>query len=156
MISSILTRHQVDVPATPALDSPSQSTGRRWFGSDRKVNGISDGDGTAAQTDSNDPASSSLAASMAWRRSQIDKLEEKFATDDKDRDGTDDSVKIESDEELQPMWRDMESRVTKRRSLTAAQRKGKVGRRNIRKSDEDMWLESGLYDNGKGGENGKK
>ena len=40
----------------------------------------------------------------------------------------------------------MESRVTKRRSLTLAQRNGAVGRANIRKTDEDVWLEEGLYD----------
>ena len=103
---------------------------QRWFASaNGKVNGASSGD--------EGPSSrSSLAASMRWRRKQIDSLESKFTpaageggdhtdseVDDKNgsRDNTPDI--ITSDEELQPMWRDMESRVTRRRSLTAAERK---------------------------------
>ena len=51
----------------------------------------------------------------------------------------------------------MESRVTRRRSLTAVERKaGEVGRRNIRKSDEDVWLEGGLYNEADGGEEKKE
>lgn len=137
---------------------------QRWFASaNGKVNGASSGD--------EGPSSrSSLAASMRWRRKQIDSLESKFTpaageggdhtdteVDDKNgsRDNTPDS--ITSDEELQPMWRDMESRVTRRRSLTAAERKaGEVGRRNIRKSDEDVWLEGGLYNEADGGEEKKE
>lgn len=114
------------------------------------VNGASGDD----EGPSSDPAASSLAASMQWRRSQIDKLESKF--DDKN-DGDDDTPDITTDEELQPMWRDMESRVTRRRSLTAAERgPGKVGRRNVRKSDEDVWLASGLYNETENGEDKKE
>ena len=120
---------------------PRLFVGRRNFAS---VNGVVNGSsGDDDEGPSSDPAESSLAASMQWRRAQIDKLESKF--DDKNDDDTD-TPDINSDEELQPMWRDMESRVTRRRSLTAAERgPGKVGRRNIRKSDEDVWLASGLY-----------
>lgn len=90
---------------------------------------------------------------MQWRRTQIDKLESKF---DNKNDGDDDTPDITTDEELQPMWRDMESRVTRRRSLTAAERgPGKVGRRNIRKSDEDVWLASGLYTTSNEAEDGE-
>lgn len=102
-----------------------------------------------------DPASSSIAASMQWRRAQIEKVERKFSEAENDcvdegEDSADRSepLSIESDEDLQDVWRNMESRVTKRRSLTAAERGGIVGRRNIRKSDEDVWLESGVYDGG--------
>ena len=119
---------------------PRLFVGRRNFAS---VNGAVNGSSGDDEGPSSDPAESSLAASMQWRRTQIDKLESKF--DDKN-DGGGDAPDISSDEELQPMWRDMESRVTRRRSLTAAERgPGKVGRRNIRKSDEDVWLASGLY-----------
>lgn len=38
------------------------------------------------------------------------------------------------------------SRVTKRRPLTAAQRGGRTGRMNVRKTDEEIWLKEGLYD----------
>ncbi len=53
---------------------------------------------------------------------------------------------IDEYEDVQPMWKEMESRVTRRRSLTHEQRGGVSGRRNVRKSDEDMWLEAGVYD----------
>lgn len=72
--------------------------------------------------------------STDWRKSQLDKLEQKFAPT------------IESDDQVQPMWKDMESRVTKRRPMTVEERKGISGRRNVRKTDEDSWLEAGLYE----------
>ena len=125
--------------------------GRRQFAS---VNGAVNGASGDDEGPSSEPAASSLAASMQWRRSQIDELESKF--DDKN-DGDDDTPDITTDEELQPMWRDMESRVTRRRSLTAAERgPGKVGRRNVRKSDEDVWLASGLYNETENGEDKKE
>jgi len=127
---------------------------RRHFASENgAVNGTSGDDEGPS-----DPAASSLAASMQWRRKQIDKLENKFTPTTEEEKGSgitrnegrnncnDGAPDITSDEELQPMWRDMESRVTRRRSLTAAERgPGKVGRRNIRKGDEDVWLAGGLY-----------
>ena len=134
---------------------------QRWFASaNGKVNGASSGD----------EGPSSLAASIQWRRNQIDTLESKFTpaageggdhndTEVDDENGSRDNTPdgITSDEELQPMWRDMESRVTRRRSLTAVERKaGEVGRRNIRKSDEDVWLEGGLYNEADGGEEKKE
>uniref|UniRef100_A0A7R9W6L0 Uncharacterized protein n=1 Tax=Pseudictyota dubia TaxID=2749911 RepID=A0A7R9W6L0_9STRA len=114
-----------------------------------------------------DPSVSAAAASAEWRKSQLNKIEEKFglektagpssvngsATNEATEStrpravvATEEPLKIESDEDLQPMWKDMESRVTRRRPLTVEQRGGKVGRRNVRKSDEDMWLQAGLYD----------
>jgi hypothetical protein len=41
----------------------------------------------------------------------------------------------------------MERRVLQRKSLTAEQRGcgGKIGRQNIKLTDEDTWLEAGLY-----------
>jgi hypothetical protein len=77
--------------------------------------------------------------STDWRKSKLDQLEQKFAT-------TVTPPTIDSDDQVQPMWKDMESRVTKRRPMTAEERKGLSGRRNVRKTDEDSWLEAGLYD----------
>jgi iron uptake system EfeUOB component EfeO/EfeM len=81
-------------------------------------------------------ASSSVA--VEWRKSKLDQLERKFAGD---------SIKatIQSDVELQPEWKAMESRVTKRRTLTVEERQGKTGRTNIRRTEEDVWMENGLY-----------
>ena len=73
------------------------------------------------------------SSSTEWRKSQLDKLEQTFAST------------MESDEPIQPMWKDMESRVTRRKSFTIEERKGVVGRRNVRKTDEDNWLQAGLY-----------
>lgn len=55
---------------------------------------------------------------------------------------------INDDEDVQPMWRSMESRVTKRRSMTKEEAtvSGKTGRRNIKKTEEEYWLEEGVYD----------
>jgi hypothetical protein len=57
---------------------------------------------------------------VAWRKSQLDRLEKKFT----------EPLVIKSDEDLQPMWKAMESRVTKRKTLTI----------------EEAGLEAGMYD----------
>lgn len=77
-------------------------------------------------------------ATTEWRQEQLKRLESKFQEEP--------TIDIESDEELQPMWKDMESRVTKRRPRTLADTGGKTGRSNIRKTDEEAWLRAGLYD----------
>ena len=104
-----------------------------------------------------------LAASATWRRGQLSKLSDKFNDDDES--GESQSVKkdkeldiidnkmnepsqINNDEEVQQMWKDMENRVTRRRSITLseAKMKGKsVGKNNIRRTDEEAWLEAGVY-----------
>ena len=66
----------------------------------------------------------------------MEKLEKKF----------EDPQKISTEDELQPMWKDMESRVTRRRSVTLDEAKGKVGRKNVKRTDEEAWLQAGLYD----------
>ena len=61
-------------------------------------------------------------------------------------------LEINNDEDVQQTWKDMESRVTRRRSMTLAEAKfnGKsVGRKNLRKTDEEAWLEAGLYQDDK-------
>ena len=55
-------------------------------------------------------------------------------------------VDVRSDEELQPMWKEMESRVARRKPRTLGQTGGRTGRMNIRKTDEEVWLQEGLYD----------
>lgn len=80
--------------------------------------------------------------STEWRKQQLNNLERKFETFDE----TTSTPVIETSSELQSMWRALESRVTRRRSLTTEERKGVVGRRNIKRTDEDVWLEEGLYD----------
>jgi hypothetical protein len=75
-----------------------------------------------------------------WRKQQLEKLKQKFKT-------TTDRI-IEKDEDLQSNWKQMERRVIHRKPLTKEQRgsSDNIGRRNIRKTDEDVWLEQGLYD----------
>eukprot|EP00978_Attheya_sp_CCMP212_P024767 scaffold78453_cov52-Attheya_sp.AAC.1 len=122
--------------------------GVAFFSSQRSDNG-----------DKSDPAAvSAVAASAQWRKKQLDQITDKFSDkgDDDDEQEEEEEREVEldsegipiikSDEDVQEMWRAMESRVTKRPSLTLAERGGKIGRRNIRKTEEDEWLQAGLYD----------
>eukprot|EP00429_Kryptoperidinium_foliaceum_P004186 CAMPEP_0176012258 /NCGR_PEP_ID=MMETSP0120_2-20121206/5703_1 /TAXON_ID=160619 /ORGANISM="Kryptoperidinium foliaceum, Strain CCMP 1326" /LENGTH=84 /DNA_ID=CAMNT_0017345139 /DNA_START=183 /DNA_END=434 /DNA_ORIENTATION=- len=77
-----------------------------------------------------DPEGFSQSASssgMEWRKKQLDKLERKFSEP---------AVVIDNDEDLQPMWKEMEGRVTRRRPRTVAENGGKTGRENVKKTDE--------------------
>ena len=57
----------------------------------------------------------------------------------------------EEEIEIHPYWKALESRVVKRKvSIT-----GKSGRSEVRKSDEDFWLDAGVYDNNNPKENSK-
>lgn len=114
----------------------------------------------------NDDSSSvvdGLAASSTWRRGELSKLSDKFKDSDVEQDTTIENdgsnnidevdlsqpLQIDSDEDVQQMWKDMENRVTRRRSMTISQARmsGKnVGRNNLRKTDEEAWLEAGLYE----------
>jgi hypothetical protein len=86
----------------------------------------------------------STAAAGAWRKKQLKKLETKFTGDPHTSSVIVEEVKEEDD--LQPEWKAMESRVTKRKSKTKAEMGGKSGRSNIKITDEEMWLQGGLYD----------
>jgi hypothetical protein len=90
-----------------------------------------------------DKTTTSSTTTKEWRRKQLDALEKRFAESE---DLVED--KIQDDEGLQDMWKSMESRVRNRRSMTVEQqtKKGTSGRTNIRKTDEDVWLQEGLYD----------
>lgn len=72
-----------------------------------------------------------------WRKKQLDKLERKFS---------DPSVVVDSDEDLQPMWKQMEGRVIHRKPRTVEEMGGRTGRVNVKITDEEMWLREGLYD----------
>jgi hypothetical protein len=93
-------------------------------------------------------SSSSFSAGMEWRKKQLDKLENKFPSYPVGDDWlvNDSPLTIESEEDLQPMWSSMESRVKNRRSRTKEELGGKTGRRNIKRTDEEMRLEAGFYD----------
>ena len=95
----------------------------------------------------------SLGASSEWRKGQLNKITDKFDTsaDSKKPKPEPKEVPItsEDDEEVQPMWKDMESRVLRRRSIPVSDAGSKVGRRNIGKTDEEVWLDAGFYDKDK-------
>ena len=102
----------------------SSRNGGRWFSSDAKSSGTE------------------------WRKAQLDKLESKFKGNES---GTQqqqqqlESLSIESEDDLQPMWKAMEGRVTTRKLRSLADTGGKSGRMNIKKTEEDVWLQEGLY-----------
>lgn len=95
-------------------------------------------DGNNGSNESN--KASEHVRSTEWRKVRLDQLERKFSEKDADT-----FRLIQSDSELQPEWKSMESRVTNRRTLTKEETGGKTGRSNIRQTEEDIWLESGLY-----------
>ena len=80
-----------------------------------------------------------------WRRAQLDRVADRFS---KEPSLDPDVPIVQSDEDLQDMWKGMETRVVKRRSLSVqeARERGKLGRKNIKKTDEEVWLEAGVYD----------
>ena len=86
--------------------------------------------------DETENASSSSSA-MEWRKLQLDRLEKKFNQP---------SMIVQKDEDLQPMWKEMESRVTRRKPRTIEEMGGRTGRVNVKKTDEEMWLQEGLYE----------
>jgi hypothetical protein len=83
---------------------------------------------------------SAASSSSSWRRQELDQIENKFTNTPPKQNP------VNGDDDLQPEWRALESRVTKRKTLTPKQRGGKIGRSNIRRGEEDVWLENGLYD----------
>ena len=65
----------------------------------------------------------------------MEKLEKKFK----------ETQDIQNEEDLQPMWKEMEGRVTRRKPRTTTDTGGKSGRENIPKTDEEVWEQEGLY-----------
>lgn len=76
-----------------------------------------------------------------WRRQQLEKLESRFEANN--------LVQVNKDDELQSHWKQMEGRVVRRKPISKESAAGKVGRKNIRRTDEDIWLQNGLYDEDK-------
>lgn len=129
---------------------------------------LSVGDGVNGKSSKENDIIESASATTQWKRNHYRKIEDKFhppaPIKENENDAaeencanakssstqqTSDPLTIDEYEDVQPMWKNMESRVTKRRSLTLDQRGGVSGRRNVRKSEEDMWLEAGVYDSDK-------
>jgi hypothetical protein len=73
---------------------------------------------------------------MDWRKKQLEKLENRFK----------ETQDISNDEALQPMWKEMEGRVTRRKPRSTLDTGGKAGRANIRKTDEEVWEQEGFYE----------
>jgi hypothetical protein len=97
-----------------------------------------------------------VASGKEWRKVKLDQLENRFApsspsgslstSSPASSSSTHPSRRIDSDDDLQQAWRDLESRVRGRRPLSLEDRGGVSGRRNVRRTDEDVWLEEGLYE----------
>ena len=79
---------------------------------------------------------SSAHSDKEWRQAQLESLTRKFEG----------PLVIDNDDDVQPMWKQMESRVLRRKSLTHDERRGISGRRNVRETDEEAWMNAGLYD----------
>mmetsp|Transcript_4968 Transcript_4968/g.6744 ORF Transcript_4968/g.6744 Transcript_4968/m.6744 type:complete len:146 (-) Transcript_4968:1291-1728(-) len=98
-----------------------------------------------------DPRMSATNVNVSsWRKDELHAIQEKFGTNGTNGPNGDGGIEVvKSDEELQSHWKDMESRVTRRRrplTVAEAAEKGKpIGRRNVRQTDEEAWLEAGLY-----------
>lgn len=114
------------------------------------VNGSSSASGSRGEADD---IIDSASANTQWKRNQYRKLEDKFNNNNENESKHTSSTKqqleplnIDNYDDVQPMWKEMESRVTRRRSLTLEQRGGVSGRRNVRKSEEDYWQQAGVYD----------
>lgn len=146
-----------------AQPGPFDVAHRRWLSSGgHRVNGDS-----SSSSSSGSDVVDSASATAQWKRDHYRKIEDKFRPGQSQGDGNEgteedhangdgkppaqrpEPLAIESYEDVQPMWKEMESRVTRRRSLSLEQRGGVSGRRNIRRSDEDEWLEAGVYDSEK-------
>lgn len=91
-------------------------------------------------------STSSSSSPNEWRKKQLEKIEKKFDKTDTAAAAAASMMDIHTDDELQPMWKEMEGRVVRRKPRTAAQLGGRTGRVNVRKTDEEVWLEKGLYD----------
>ena len=141
--------------------TPPQRSGTITISTTHRCLSSSAGNGINGSSSGNDIIEST-AATTQWKRSQYRKIENKFqqqTTANTTENGaanitstqrwsTTQQIEpenIDDYEDVQPMWKEMESRVTRRRSLAYAERGGVSGRRNVRKSDEDMWLEAGVY-----------
>jgi hypothetical protein len=91
-----------------------------------------------------------------WRKQQLQKLQQKFSNENNSISHSNNNnssiLFIDSEEELQPQWKEMESRVTRRKPRSVQQTidgrpvKRPTGRMNVRKTDEDVWAQEGMYE----------
>ena len=107
----------------------------RHFASDKK-----------AGIESSSLAITESSTGTEWRKLQLDRLERKFA---RNHDGEQGFYPvppvITDDDNLQTMWKNMESRVKNRRPRETVDAGDKRGRQNLKKTDEEVWLKEGLY-----------
>jgi hypothetical protein len=82
----------------------------------------------------------------SWRRQQLEKLESRFQHQNHPADVIE---VVNKDDELQSHWKAMEGRVVRRKPISKESAAGKVGRRNIRRTDEEIWEQNGVYDDDK-------
>jgi hypothetical protein len=119
---------------------------------------------------------SNSTLNMEWRKKQLDLLTQKFHPHNAAASAATNVLRIEDDEEddddgghrdqnqascaeaattrivqhdddLQPMWKNMESRVKNRRTRSLEETQGRSGRENVKSTDEEEWLRAGLYNN---------
>ncbi|OEU21117.1 hypothetical protein FRACYDRAFT_267867 [Fragilariopsis cylindrus CCMP1102] len=119
---------------------------RGIVGDSSTITTSSSDDDNSSVDDNEDSSSSPSSASSSpkkiphWRKQQLTKIENKFNNTE------DTPLTIENEEDLQPMWKEMEGRVTKRKSRTLEDTKGKTERMNIKKTEEEAWLQQGVYE----------
>jgi hypothetical protein len=123
---------------------------RGIVGNSSTITTSSSNDDNSSDDDNEDSSSSPSPSSSSssspkkiphWRKQQLDKIENKFNNTEETT-----PLTIENEEDLQPMWKEMEGRVTKRKSRTLEDTKGKTGRMNIKKTEEEAWLQQGVYE----------
>ncbi|GMI00182.1 hypothetical protein TrVE_jg8504 [Triparma verrucosa] len=79
-----------------------------------------------------------------WIKQQQRKILEKFAKGE----GEGDEKEEEEDFEVQDEWLAMERRTKNRRLVRLDEAGEKLGRQNVKKTDEEYWLQAGVYDEG--------
>ena len=147
--SRSLVRRSIKMPTTALLVSTISSF-RLLKASTRSISTVSHLYIITGRSFSSDKKPSSPLVGNEWRKQQLDKIENKFKGKELK------ALKIESEEDLQPMWKEMEGRVTRRKPRTLADTGGKSGRMNIKKTDEDVWLQQGLYETNDSDSSNKK
>ena len=124
-------------PAPASSFSPTSSSSSS--SSSSSVTATVEGIATATST-------ATVPKQQHWRKRQLDKIERKFQKQEK-KQKEEVCLQIDNEDDLQPMWKEMEGRVTKRKLRTLQDTRGKTGRMNVTKTDEDVWLQEGLYNN---------
>ena len=125
--------------AASTATAPASSFSSTSSSSSSSVTATAEGIATATST-------ATVPKQPHWRKRQLDKIERKFQKQEK-KQKEEVCLQIDNEDDLQPMWKEMEGRVTKRKLRTLQDTRGKTGRMNVTKTDEDVWLQEGLYNN---------